>query len=278
LPAFKSYLAPGSFSNAAVLGICLPAILLIGLLDVGTGANIQMHTLYSFPIAFCFFHCSYRPLMAALFVLSAICQGVTLVADQLNTLEFTSNILIGIGTSSLTAALANTAKTYVRALESSARTDSLTKIANRRAFDDILNREIMERQRLGGVFTLSSIDLDGFKELNDSQGHDAGDLALQLIAEVLKSHLRKTDSLARVGGDEFVILMPNAPYEDSDAVNDTLSRMIVEKMRERGFAVTASIGCKTFTQAPATASAALKEVDGLLYQAKKNGKNCLIHV
>jgi diguanylate cyclase (GGDEF)-like protein len=156
-------------------------------------------------------------------------------------------------------------------------TDPLTSLANRRAFMAAVDSEIARQRRYGGIFSLAVLDLDGFKALNDSRGHRAGDEGLQLVAAVLRSNTRQGDSVARIGGDEFAVLLPNTQDVDCDFLYRKLGNSVAERMAAGGFAVTASIGCKTFRQPPGSASNALQQADAIMYDAKMSGKNCVVH-
>ncbi len=112
------------------------------------------------------------------------------------------------------------------------------------------------------------LDLDRFKELNDSKGHEAGDQALRLLGTILLEHTRHSDSIARLGGDEFVIMMPNMVKADCATLCRELSATISQRMAERGFTITASIGCATFEEPPESLAAALRKADKAMYAAK----------
>ena len=121
-------------------------------------------------------------------------------------------------------------------LQQQALTDSLTSIANRRRWDDLLISEESYRARTGISYVIAVIDLDGFKEINDTYGHSEGDLVLCKLAEIISSAIRKSDTAARVGGDEFVILFKNT----KQSAVSTIERSIANKIRDAG--ISASIG------------------------------------
>jgi two-component system, cell cycle response regulator len=102
--------------------------------------------------------------------------------------------------------------------EALAITETLTQLHNRRGFESTLAVEIARQRRHGGALSLAVLDLDRFKELNDRRGHEAGDQALRLLGDVLRSGTRRSDSTARIGGDEFVIVMPRTPQASKRAV------------------------------------------------------------
>jgi diguanylate cyclase (GGDEF)-like protein len=150
--------------------------------------------------------------------------------------------------------------------------DILTGIPNRPAMIHAIDQAIARQTRNGDDFTLLYIDLDGFKQINDAQGHAAGDQVLRDAAAALTARLRAEDVAGRLGGDEFVVLL------SGDATQTLIAAERVQiylnmQMRANGWAVTASIGAMSFTNPPASASEALNMADRLMYQAKAAGKN-----
>jgi len=157
-----------------------------------------------------------------------------------------------------------------------ATTDFLTGLCNRRGLMKKINTEIRVQKRYGGVFSILVLDLDGFKLLNDTRGHHSGDLALKLFAEAIRFRLREVDTPARVGGDEFAILLPNTPASGAEHLCGLLLNHINEKMAEAGLALTASIGCKTYEESPGDCETALHQADKVMYSAKTKGKACYV--
>ena len=156
-----------------------------------------------------------------------------------------------------------------------ARTDPLTGLANLRSFCEVATREFSRAQRFLRPVTIAYVDLDDFKGVNDQWGHAAGDTLLKMVARCLQRSVRPMDCVARLGGDEFAILLPEtSPFGAKRALGhvfDALSRTFEETRR----ASTCSVGAVSFLNAPPSVESALRHVDSLMYQVKKNGKNGL---
>ena len=152
-------------------------------------------------------------------------------------------------------------------------TDALTGIANRPAFLSAVDG-IIERQRGGrGAFAILYLDLDGFKEVNDTLGHAAGDQVLRDVANTLATMLRAGDLVARIGGDEFAVLLAGNDPDMAAATAEAVRTRVAERMRAVGRAITASVGAIVFAAPPDTLAEALSLADGLMYAAKLAGKN-----
>ncbi|MFP5230500.1 MAG: diguanylate cyclase [Acidobacteriota bacterium] len=159
------------------------------------------------------------------------------------------------------------------ALNKMAQTDSLTGLLNRRAFEDILRRELLRADRSGSTTGIMLIDLDYFKQVNDSLGHLAGDDVLQRIALVLRDGTRPSDVLARYGGEEFVILLRNAGVHESMMAAERIRSLIAGMSGLPGSVnLTASIGVAV-SQAHDTATEFLLRADEALYRSKREGRN-----
>lgn len=158
-------------------------------------------------------------------------------------------------------------------LHKMAQTDALTGLLNRRAFEEILRRDLLRCDRSGGIVGIMLIDLDYFKQVNDSLGHFAGDDVLRRIATVLREGTRPSDVLARYGGEEFVVLLRNAGADES--------RIAAERIRAQIAAVgglpgsvnlTASIGVAV-SEPHETPTGFLLRADEALYCSKREGRN-----
>ena len=155
-------------------------------------------------------------------------------------------------------------------------TDMLTNLPNRAALIDALDRAIGLSRRYGDAFGLLYLDLDGFKQVNDSLGHGIGDAVLREVAGILKASLRREDMAARLGGDEFAILLVGADLDVAKAAVRVQSE-VESAMAANGWAVTVSIGAASFNTAPKGVDEALAVTDTLMYGAKAAGKNRMVH-
>jgi diguanylate cyclase (GGDEF)-like protein/PAS domain S-box-containing protein len=162
-------------------------------------------------------------------------------------------------------------------LEEMAMTDELTGILNRRSFFNRGEEEAKRFSRYQTTFSVLVLDIDGFKKINDTYGHDAGDQALKYFVDILQHNIRNTDLLARLGGEEFGIILPNTGSKDALATGEKL-RLAVEHQpcpidEGQNVHVTASIGVTTANRETGDFDALLKQADIALYQAKNQGRN-----
>ena len=162
-----------------------------------------------------------------------------------------------------------------RTLESLALHDALTGLPNRRLLMDRLFLAIVHARRNSHTMAVMYLDLDGFKQINDTLGHDAGDTLLRLIAARLLGAVRQEDTVARVGGDEFVIVL----LELSDVhVADLVSKVVQAvsqpySIQDRNVSMTASVGVSVYPRHGGDVETLMKSADMALYEAKRSGKN-----
>lgn len=252
-------------------------IALIGVLDFFTGADIRLNVLYVFPLAVVARYCRSLTFTASAFVVTTVLQVVTFSHNAETLPSLVTDLVVATSASLLIVYLARQGRQAYLHATNEAATDTLTGLYNRRAFMQEMETEIARQKRYAGLFSLAVLDLDGFKALNDSLGHAAGDQALTITAEVLQSCTRDSDSIARIGGDEFAILMPNTQDVDCKNRLRQLCATIETRMAAAGFAVTASIGSRTFREPPESTSKALRDADEIMYEAKIRGKNQALH-
>lgn len=165
----------------------------------------------------------------------------------------------------------------VSKMEELARTDELTGLDNRRALKEKANLKIMACKQFKIPISCLFLDIDGFKKFNDIHGHDAGDLVLQFIAEVLKKNTRASDIIARYGGDEFVIILDNAPLKSGVTVAQKIMNYLGATPLEipgASLTISMSIGVSEF-ESHMTYQRFLKQADLALYKAKGRGKNMI---
>jgi len=157
-----------------------------------------------------------------------------------------------------------------------ASTDPMTELFNRRAFFDICDKAILATHTKSQKLTCLIVDIDHFKIINDSYGHDMGDKVIIDIAKLMLNNIRSIDSVGRVGGEEFAILMPNTDQDAAYQIADRLRKNIAKhKMSLHGETVqiTVSIGLSTLIKEDTNIHTVLKRADSALYKAKENGRN-----
>lgn len=161
-------------------------------------------------------------------------------------------------------------------LENLAMTDELTQIANRRAFFIKGAEEILRARRYHLPLSLIMLDIDRFKVINDTFGHDSGDFALQCIASTLSQGIREVDIVGRLGGEEFAILLPNTKIEDAHQLAERIRKEIEEHScmkREFNQTLTASFGVAEYGLQLKNLDELLKNADTAMYLAKNSGRN-----
>ena len=155
-------------------------------------------------------------------------------------------------------------------------TDRLTDLPNRRQFDESLERHSASAARSGATYAVGLIDIDHFKEINDSLGHEIGDRVLVELAEVVRGHLRKGDLAARMGGDEFAVLMAETDAAEAGEVLGRVLRAVAGHSFSasglRRGQVTVSVGV-TESEGEEAPNDVLRRADTELYTAKRNGRN-----
>lgn len=155
-----------------------------------------------------------------------------------------------------------------------ARTDPLTGLLNRRALHDVLEAELQRSRRYGRPLAFAYLDLDGFKEVNDRYGHEAGDRALRTVGEVLTRELRAADVVARLGGDEFAVLLPETALDGAEVLLERFLEGLRRTMAEEGWPeLSASAGIHTPGRGDEEAEDVIRAADDLMYEAKREGKS-----
>ena len=173
---------------------------------------------------------------------------------------------------------------YVKLLKTSvdqerqvSRSDFLTGAVSRRHFLELADAELNRARRYNHPFTAVYIDLDNFKQVNDTFGHDVGDEVLMHVTSTITDQIRTSDILARLGGDEFMIFFPETGAEMAMSAIDKVRKVLLLAMGKNNWSVTFSFGMVTFITPPWSVDHMIKLTDDLMYEGKKSGKNTIKH-
>jgi diguanylate cyclase (GGDEF)-like protein len=254
-------------------------LLLLGAADYLTGQELASTIFYLFPITIGAWYSGRRS-----GILLAVASAVTWSAADLAAGHIYSHpgIVLWNGGVALIFFLLHvlllTALKHRLAIERHLAThDALTGILNRRAFGLAAERTLELARRFGHPFTVLFIDLDEFKQINDSLGHSEGDRVLQAVADALRQRARRTDAVARLGGDEFALLLPETGYAGAKELVLSMYRHVATSMARHDWPVHCSIGAASFERPPRSLDEVLQLADSLMYAVKQQGKNGIVH-
>ena len=160
-----------------------------------------------------------------------------------------------------------------QAVREQAVTDALTGLYNRRYFEESINKEYQRAKRQGQPFSVIGIDLDFLKKINDTYGHSFGDLAITTIAKVLKDNARSVDVPARIGGEEFNVLLPGIASDGAMIAAERIRKAIENSPIDTVGHITGSLGVATFFEHTENLEELLELTDQAMYASKRNGRN-----
>jgi diguanylate cyclase (GGDEF)-like protein len=270
---------PGPRERPALVASSLLVIVLIGFAHYLSGPRFEFYIFFLLPVLVVSWYAGPTAgFLTALFALADWVLMDWLMADgKLDTVAVVFNDLARLSVFLVVSGLAAGLRAVLRREAASARVDSLTQLANRRLFYEEGRLEIGRARRSREPLTAVFIDLDGFKDVNDRLGHQAGDELLRAVAKTLREHTRSSDVVGRLGGDEFGILLPGMAGEAAIASVSTLRQRLLECMEAHRWPVTFSIGVATFDVPPDDIDALLARADALMYAVKHGGKNTIRH-
>lgn len=257
----------GSAANAFIgLACCL----LLGILDVLTPVEYVFSFLYLLPISFTTWFSGKK----AGFLVSVICTALaSRFYLQTGLSSGVWNIASTFGIFTVVALTLSRIRQLLETEKTLSRVDYLTGALNVRAFREFVEYEIKLLQREFSPFSIAYIDIDNFKLVNDNYGHGAGDELLKSVAELIKRVLRKTDIIARVGGDEFVIFFPSTNQGEAKVAIKKISENVSKLSGKYKLPITISLGVVTSLSAAYKLDELLAEADKLMYEVKNDGKN-----
>ena len=239
----------------------------------GTGAE-DNNIVYLWICLYCFYFLRFRHALAQL-AFAGAAYGALLIAeapgDTVLTRWLTTMVTLLVA-GLLIARLRGSLQESVAELTRQARIDALTGAFNRNALSERAAIEFARAERNETATSVIEVDVDRFKELNDSLGHPAGDEVLQGVARALRAETRKTDVVARVGGDEFAVLLPEAPEAEARQIAERLRAAVQAELDARGTGAGLSVGVATTPGPPQLSFDELwAAADAAMYEAKRSG-------
>lgn len=261
------------------ISVALISTVIVGFFDFFAGPDIELSIFLLFPIIAVAINMRKK---AALIVMYTGVMTWVLSEEASRGWHFPWSImlwnaLIRIGFFFFIINLVYALKAKLEKEKELARCDFLTGIANSRHFSDILTMELKRLARDGRPFTLVYLDVDDFKTINDTSGHNVGDGLLRLIADTLKHSVREIDVVGRLGGDEFALLLPLTDQEKARLVLERTRNALSASVGKGGYGITFSIGAVTYLSAAASSDEAIMLADNKMYEAKKRGKNAILY-
>jgi len=261
----------------AVWLICIGSIFLLGALRAATDAELAFASLALLPVLVIAWIAGKRDGL----VMAFLAAGMWAVGDFASDRQFSApwipwaNVVTRFSTYTPVALLAAQVRLQFEAEYERATHDPLPGLKNRRVFLEIGAEEVDRSKRYSHSIAVIFLDLDVFKKLNDSRGHDAGDAALCRAAEALLGALRTSDRVARLGGDEFAVLLPETGYDAAVEAGRKASAAMNAALAQFQ-PVTASVGVAWFAEVDRSFPDMVKAADELMYEVKKSGKGRML--
>jgi diguanylate cyclase (GGDEF)-like protein len=259
-----------------VLALALALVFFFFAVDYVTGIEIAVFLFYWIPIALAAWRGGRRAgvLIAVLCDLAYIAANYR-IASVSGPLVLYWNAAIRLGSYVITALLVAELKLGFDRLHALAQNDFLTGAYNSRAFYRLAEEERARSRRYRHPITLAYMDIDNFKTVNDTHGHGTGDALLIAVTRTLRAHLRRTDILARMGGDEFAVLLPETDAASAQQAFTKLEKALRAMAENQAWPVTFSIGVVTYPVAPGLTESMVQAADHLMYTVKNGNKNAV---
>jgi diguanylate cyclase (GGDEF)-like protein len=269
----KRLATPGGVPQNSVIAIGYFAMVLTFLLDFFTDGTVQLHLLYVLPLVMIGFHSEKLLPVRIASAFSLIVQGIIIsYFDDLSVISKIALLSLVLPSNLVIVYISRVARANFLEVTKLASYDGLTGLRHRLSFESIADMEVVKQQRNGGVFSFAHIDVNSLKELNESRGYLAGDQAIKLIAQVIQENIRETDTAARIGGDEFGVLMPNTDEADCKLLCQQFSQSIASKLGEAALPISTSIGYVTFQHAPTSISEIFLKAENAMHAAQASGE------
>ena len=262
--------------KAAFMGLSVALAVLVGVVDWATGPDLSLIIFYLVPVLVVAWLCAPTTAVAVAVLVALEWFAIAALGPDSGASDVVLawNAVVRLAFFLLVVWLVVEQRHLLRELQRQAATDHLTGALNRRAFTDAAERELARARRRAEPVTVLYLDLDGLKEANDTIGHDAGDQMIEHVATTARRVLRAEDLFARVGGDEFIALLPGADAEEGTAIARRLLAGLAD--RRGGPPVSASVGAWTEVAPEAEIEVLLQHADRLMYDAKQAGGHGIV--
>jgi diguanylate cyclase (GGDEF)-like protein len=254
--------------------MALSLLVVTAAIDIATSSELSVAAIYVFPILMATWNCGARWGLAFALVASAtqVAIGPITGFPHSGVVYFAIANANRLVTYLLFVVLAHQLRRFYDEEHDAAREDDLTKVHNRKGFREVMQHEIYRHTRSGKPLCVAYFDCDHFKRVNDALGHAAGDELLRVIATTLQQQVRRSDTVGRIGGDEFAVIFPETEGASLLTLISTLRDELTIVARPFG-EVTFSVGVVTFPVPPESAESAIEHADRTMYRAKAAGRN-----
>jgi len=267
-----------ALARPSILALALVGVVIVGVFDYLGGYEVAFSVFYLGPVAAAAWYAGRRVgvVIAAVSCVSWYVADVGAGHAYSHPAIPVWNAFVRLGFFLITGLLLDALQESLAFQRRLARTDSLTGLHSRRAFEERLQHDLALARRRRSALSLAFIDLDDFKSINDSRGHTEGDRVLRAVGRALMRSVREADTAARLGGDEFALVLPDADEEGAQQAVGKVRAALLNELGAEGLqAVTCSIGVVTFLQAPASPQSAVAAADALMYEVKRRGKGAV---
>jgi diguanylate cyclase (GGDEF)-like protein len=250
-------------------------VVVLGIIDKITGAEISFSIFYLIPVIFV---TRFSDRWVGIFISGASAMA-WLMADLMAGQIYSHwvipywNAIMRFGFFLVNVYILSRLKDALEMEKMLSRIDSLTGIANGRYFMELVNSELIRSNTNNLAFTIAYMDLDNIKTINDQFGHNEGDIVLSTVASIIQNNVRAKDRVGRLGGDEFAILFPEMGTEESRKIIPKIHKSLLDTILENKWGITISMGVGTFKGPNLNVEEILRLTESLMYSVKDAGKN-----
>ncbi len=260
-------------SRVAPFAVALAMIIAIGWIDTSAGLYLSFSLFYMVPIALATWGAGRGPglILAVLSALTGLTGDLATTGGDHAVLFWNCGMRMGMFV--LVVLVLDRLHSALEDQHRLARTDALTGVSNARWFTEVARGEMARASRYRRSLSIAYLDLDDFKAVNDTSGHSAGDELLRVFASTLVTSVRPSDLVARIGGDEFVVLMPESDGESAAAAFVRIRAQLLQALQAAGWSTTCSVGVAQVRPDILEVDELLALADGMMYAAKRGGKD-----